>query len=36
MQQKKIINNKISYLTKLEVERKEKRMIDSNPSRRKT
>ena len=36
MQQKKIINNKISYLTKLEVEREEERMIDSNPSRRKT
>ena len=36
MQQKKIINNKISYLTKLEVERTEKRISDNNPSRIKT
>ena len=35
MQQKKIINNKISYLTKLELEKEEKRMSDNNPSRRK-
>ena len=35
MQQKKIINNKISYLTKLELEKEEKIMSDNNPSRRK-